>query len=49
LTAAAELLNRSLTYEQCLRDYYSALLTAHAGDASAIWSIDNVHLGYLSG
>jgi hypothetical protein len=34
---------------QCLRDDYSALLAALAEDASAIWSIDNVHLGSLSG
>lgn len=48
ITAAAEeLLSGSLAYEQALRDYFAALLAAHHGDASAIWSIDGVHLDYL--
>ncbi len=47
VAAAQELLDRSLTYEQSLRDYFKALLAAHGGDASAIWSIDGVHLGYI--
>jgi hypothetical protein len=45
--AAGELLDGSLTYEQALRDYFTALLAAHHGDPSAIWSIDGVHLDYL--
>ena len=45
--AARELLERSLTYEQSLRDYFPALLAAHGGDAGAIWSIDGVHLAYV--
>ena len=45
--AARELLAGSLTYEQSLRDYFPALVAAHGGDASAIWSIDAVHLEYL--
>ena len=47
LAAARELLDRSLTYERSLCDYFTALLAAHGGDASAIWSIDGVHLGYI--
>jgi hypothetical protein len=47
VAAAGELLDGSLTYEQSLRDYFPALLVAHHGDVSAIWSIDGVHAGYL--
>lgn len=47
VTAAGELLCGSLTYEQSLRDYVPALLTALGGDPAAIWSIDDVHLDYL--
>ena len=47
VAAARELLSGSLTYERSLRDYFAALLTAHHGDASAIWSIDGVHASYL--
>jgi hypothetical protein len=36
-----------VTYDQALADYFAALLAAHDGDASAIWSIDGVHLDYL--
>ena len=47
VAAAEELLDGSLSYEQALRDYFPALLAAHGGDASAIWSIDGVHAAYL--
>jgi hypothetical protein len=47
VTAAGELLSGSLEYERALREYFSALLEVHGGDASAIWSIDGVHLEYL--
>ena len=47
VAAAAELLDGSLTYERSLRDYFTSLLAAHNGDASAIWSIDGVHLDYI--
>jgi hypothetical protein len=47
IAAAGDLLRGSVTYQQSLRDYFSDLLTAHQGNASAIWSIDNVHLDYL--
>jgi len=47
VAAARELLDGSLTYERALCDYFTALLAAHGGDASAIWSIDGVHLGYI--
>ncbi len=48
VAAAGELLAGSLTYEQALRDYFPALLAAHHGDPSQIWSIDGIHLRYLS-
>lgn len=47
-TAAAELADGSLTYERALADYFPALLAAHQGDGSRIWSIDGVHFDYLS-
>jgi hypothetical protein len=47
VTAAGELIDGSLTYEDALRDYFAALLAAHGGDASAIWSIDGVHRDYI--
>lgn len=47
VAATAELLHGSLGYEHALRDYFADLLAAHDGDPSAIWSIDNVHLGYV--
>ena len=47
VAAADELLCGSVTYERALKDYFTALVAAHAGEHSAIWSIDNVHLDYL--
>jgi hypothetical protein len=47
-TAAVELLDGTLTYERALAEYFSALLAAHQGDTSRIWSIDGVHFDYLS-
>jgi hypothetical protein len=47
VAAARELLDGSLTYEQSLCDYFPALLEAHGGDPTAIWSIDGVHFGYI--
>jgi hypothetical protein len=47
VSAAAELLDGSLPYERALREYFAALLAAHGGDASAIWSIDGVHRAHL--
>jgi hypothetical protein len=47
VAAARELFDGSLTYERALRDYFSALLAAHDGDSTAIWSIDGVHLDFL--
>ncbi|MGA6164672.1 hypothetical protein [Amycolatopsis magusensis] len=47
VTAAGELAAGQVSYEQALRDYFPALLAAHGGDASGIWSIDGVHLDYL--
>jgi hypothetical protein len=34
-------------YEEALDDYVAALVAAHDGDASRIWSIDGVHLEHL--
>lgn len=47
VSAAKELSHGTLSYEQALSDYFEALLAAHHGDPSAIWSIDGVHLGYM--
>ena len=47
VAAARELLAGSVTYEQCLRDYFPALVAAQGGDTGAIWSIDGVHLAYI--
>jgi hypothetical protein len=47
VAAATELIAGTLTYEQALTDYFAALLAAHDGDATAIWSIDGVHLDHL--
>jgi hypothetical protein len=47
VSAATELIDGTLTYEQALADYFAALLAAHDGNAGAIWSIDGVHLDYL--
>jgi hypothetical protein len=48
VAAAAELLAGSLSYEQALRDYFPALLAAHQGDLSQIWSIDGIHVSVLA-
>lgn len=48
IAAAEELVDGSIAYEQALRTYFADLLDAHHGDPSAIWSIDGVHLDYLS-
>lgn len=45
--AAGELISGSLSYEQALQDYFPALLAAHHGDPTPIWSIDGVHRTYL--
>ena len=43
VAAARELISGSLSYERALDEYFTALIAAHGGDASAIWSIDSVH------
>ena len=45
--AAHELAGGRVSYEDCLRDHFAALLAAHGGDAAAIWSIDGVHRAYV--
>jgi hypothetical protein len=47
VTAAAELLDGTLSYDRALREYFTALLAAHGGDRAAIWSIDGVHLDHM--
>lgn len=47
VVAAVELTSGSVSYEQCLRDYFHDLRAAHNGAVSAIWSIDAVHADYL--
>jgi hypothetical protein len=43
VAAATELLAGTVTYEQALSDYFRDLKAA----TSDIWSIDDVHLGYV--
>jgi hypothetical protein len=45
--AADELLRNAVPYQQCLDDYFRDLVAAHDGDASTLWSFDNVHLEHL--
>ena len=45
--AAVELVEDRVTYERALSDYFADLLRAHRGDASTIWSIDDVHADYI--
>jgi hypothetical protein len=47
VAVADELLCGSVTYERALKDYFTDLVAAAAGERSGIWSIDNVHLDYL--
>jgi len=48
VAAAVELASGRLEYERALAEYFPALLRAHGGDASALWSIDGVHAAYLA-
>jgi hypothetical protein len=48
VAAAVELTSGTLDYEQALREYFRDLLAVHRGDASAIWSIDDVHVPYVA-
>jgi hypothetical protein len=45
--AAVELVEDCVTYEQALADYFADLLRALRGDASSIFSIDDVHADYI--
>ncbi len=47
VAAADELLCGSVTHERALKDYVTDLVAACAGERSAIWSMDNVHLDHL--
>ncbi|SMD05220.1 glycosyltransferase family protein [Kibdelosporangium aridum] len=47
VAAAGELRDGKLTYEQALSEYFPALLEAHNGDKTQLWSIDHVHMDYL--
>lgn len=48
VAAATELMRGAVSYEQALADYFPALVAAHHGDASPIWSIDGVHEPYVT-
>jgi hypothetical protein len=43
LEAARLLVERRLTYEDSLRGYFARLLAAYHGDASRIFSFDDIH------
>jgi len=47
VAAAGELSSGALDYERALREYFADLVAARGGDASGIWSIDDVHLDYV--
>ncbi|RJK97510.1 hypothetical protein [Vallicoccus soli] len=49
VAAADELLRGAVPYERCLDDYVRDLVAAHGGDASALWSFDDVHREHLPG
>jgi hypothetical protein len=48
VAAAVELIAGTLEYERALREFYRDLVAARGGDASGIWSIDDVHLDYVT-
>ena len=41
------LVEERLTYEDSLRGYFTRLLAAYDGDASRIFSFDDVHRAYI--
>jgi hypothetical protein len=45
--AAGELLTGAVPYEQCLDEYVADLVAAHGGDATGLWSFDDVHRDHL--
>ncbi len=47
LEAARLLVEGRLTYEDALRGYFARLLAAYQGDASRIFSFDDVHRAYI--
>lgn len=47
VAGARELVTGALPYERALREHVAALVEVHGGDASALWSIDSVHLDHL--
>jgi hypothetical protein len=47
LDAADRLIERRLSYEDALRDYFPRLLAAYHGDRSKVFSFDEIHRAYL--
>ena len=47
IAAAHALIHGTLPYARSLDDYVADLLDAHNGDASPLWSFDDVHLDHL--
>jgi hypothetical protein len=47
LEGARLLVERRLSYEDALRRYFPRLLAAYGGDASRVFSFDNIHLSYI--
>jgi hypothetical protein len=45
--AAAALIGRRWSYEECLAGYFPRLVAAHGGDAARIWSVDDIHRAYV--
>jgi hypothetical protein len=47
LEAARVLVEGRLSYEESIRRYFARLLAAYGGDASRIFSFDDIHLSYI--
>jgi hypothetical protein len=47
LDAAERLIERRISYDDALRDYFPRLLAAYHGDRSKIFSFDDIHRSYL--
>ena len=47
LDAADALIEKKISYEDALRNYFPRLLKAYGGDRGMIFSFDNVHSDYV--
>ncbi|MFN2463467.1 MAG: hypothetical protein ABR573_06145 [Candidatus Dormibacteria bacterium] len=47
LDAADDLIEQRLTYESCMRTYFTDLLGHYDGDRARVWSFDNAHDAFI--